>query len=74
MWYPYPNAHFTTQRPTPFPCPPSTHARAGKGQRAAKTEIEKASFGDKTVEEALGMVAKMCVCGCGCDGVALCGA
>lgn len=32
---------------------------AGKGQRAAKTEIEKAKFEDKTVEEALGLVAKM---------------
>jgi 20S proteasome subunit alpha 7 len=33
----------------------------GKGQRAAKTEIEKAKFADKTCEEALGLVAKMCV-------------
>jgi hypothetical protein len=34
-------------------------ALAGKGQRAAKTEIEKAKFEDKTCEEALGLVAKV---------------
>ena len=32
---------------------------AGKGQRAAKTEIEKGHFEDKSCEEALGLVAKM---------------
>jgi hypothetical protein len=34
-------------------------AAAGKGQRAAKTEIEKAKFDEKTCEESLGLVAKM---------------
>ncbi len=34
-------------------------AAVGKGARAAKTEIEKGKFGDKTVEEALGAVAKI---------------
>lgn len=31
----------------------------GKGQRGAKTEIEKLKFAEKTVEEALGLVAKI---------------
>jgi hypothetical protein len=34
---------------------------AGKGARAAKTEIEKHKFEEKTVEEAIGLVAKMWV-------------
>ncbi len=34
-------------------------AAIGKGARAAKTEIEKAKFEEKTCEDALGYVAKM---------------
>lgn len=31
----------------------------GKGSRAAKTEIEKQKFGEKTCRESLGLLAKM---------------
>lgn len=34
----------------------------GKGARAAKTEIEKLKFGERTVEESLGLVAKILLC------------
>ena len=39
--------------------PLPSNAVAGKGARAAKTAIEKLKFEERTVEEALGLVAKM---------------
>jgi 20S proteasome subunit alpha 7 len=49
--------------PHPFPPPSQRHfgAAIGKGQRAAKTEIEKLKFSEKTVAESLGLVAKILV-------------
>jgi hypothetical protein len=47
--------------PAPLPPPPQRyHGEAiGKGARAAKTEIEKLKFGERSVAEALPLVAKM---------------
>jgi len=58
--------HTQTHRPpSPAPPPPPVqryHGYAlGKGARAAKTEIEKGRFGEKSVEEALNLVAKILV-------------
>lgn len=36
----------------------------GKGARSAKTEIEKLKLTEKTVEETLGPLCKMCVAEC----------
>jgi 20S proteasome subunit alpha 7 len=54
----------TTLTTTPFP--PFLHSlqryygmALGKGARAAKTELEKLKFGERTVEESLGLVAKI---------------
>ena len=45
---------------------------SGKGARASKTEIEKLKVMDKTCKEALGLIAKMCVCVCDCVCVSIC--